>query len=260
MSDTLVRIEKDGIVGLITIDRPKALNALNPTVLGQLREALLEAAADNDVLGIIITGGGDRSFVAGADIATMVDMKPEQGFQFAEQGLSTLQMIEDIPKPVIAAVNGFALGGGLELALACDIIYASPKALLGLPEVTLGIMPGFGGTQRLSRLIGSNRAKEMIFTGKKIDAATAKCYGIVQEVVEDEDLIAFCKGVINKIGRVGPMAVAQTKRAINKGTDLALDAGLAVEKMAFMSLFSSYDKKEGMTAFLEKRKPEFRGE
>jgi len=260
MSETYVRFEQDGAVAIITIDRPKALNALNPDVLNQLTEALLRAKADPEVRGIIITGGGNRAFIAGADIASMVDMKPEQGLQFAELGLAALQLIEDIPKPVIAAVNGFALGGGLELALACDMIYASPKAQLGQPEVKLGIIPGFGGTQRLARLIGRNRAKELIYTGRVIDAATALDYGIVQEVVPADELLDFCKGMLNSVAKVGPVAVAQSKRAINKGSDLALDAGLAVEKMAFMALFGSHDQREGMTAFLEKRKPEFKGE
>jgi len=260
MSETYVTYQKEGVIAIVTVDRPKALNALNPEVLGQLAAALLQARGDRDVRGVILTGAGGRAFVAGADIASMVDMPPEKGLEFAELGLATLQIIEDMPKPVVAAINGFALGGGLELALACDMIYATPKSKMGLPEVTLGIMPGFGGTQRLARLVGRNRAKELVFTGDRIDAATAKVYGIVQEVVEEEQLLDYCKGVLNRIAAVGPVAVGQCKRSINKGCDLALDAGLAVEKMAFMSLFSTADKKEGMKAFLEKRKAEFKGE
>jgi enoyl-CoA hydratase len=260
MSETYVRYETDGAAAIITIDRPKALNALNPEVLLQLREALLRARLDKAIRGVVLTGAGGRAFVAGADIAAMVDMKMEQGVEFAELGLGTLQVIEDMPKPVVAAVNGFALGGGTELALACDMIYATPKSQFGQPEVKLGIIPGFGGTQRLGRLLGRNRAKELIFTGRMIDAATAKAYGLVQEIVEEEKLLEHCKAVIREIAAVGPLAVAQSKRAINKGIDLALDAGLAVEKLAFTSLFDSHDKREGMTAFIQKRKPEFKGE
>jgi len=260
MSEQLVTYRKEEAAAIITIDRPKALNALNADVLAQLREAARKAWADDEVKGVIVTGAGGKAFVAGADIATMANLPPSKGLEFAELGLNTLQILEDMPKPVIAAINGFALGGGMELALACDMIYATPKSKLGQPEVKLGIIPGFGGTQRLSRLVGRNRAKEIIYTGDMIDAARAREYGLVQEVVEEERLLDFCKEVIGKIAAVGPIAVAQAKRAINKGSDLALDAGLAVEKLAFMSLFNTHDQKEGMAAFLEKRKPQFKGE
>ncbi len=260
MSETYVTYSRDGVVGTITINRPKALNALNPDVLRQLAGCLDEAEADRECLGVILHGAGGKAFVAGADIATMADLPPARGLQFAELGLATLGKIEDLSKPVIAAIDGFALGGGLELALACDMIYATPKSKLGQPEVKLGIIPGFGGTQRLARLVGRNRAKEIVFTGDMYGADTAKGFGIVQEVVPEEELLAYCRQVIEKIGRMGPVAVAQAKRAINKGVDLALDAGLAVEKLAFMSLFGTHDQREGMKAFLEKRKPEFKGE
>lgn len=260
MSETFVKYRKEGAAAIITIDRPAALNALNPEVLSQLGAMLKEAWADDEVKGVILTGAGGKAFVAGADIGTMRNLPPSKAVEFGELGLATLQLIEDMPKPVIAAINGFALGGGLELALACDMIYATPKSKLGQPEVKLGIIPGFGGTQRLTRLIGRNRAKELIYTGDMIDAAKAYEYGIVQQVVEEEQLIDFCKQVIDRISAVGPLAVAQAKRAINKGSDLALDAGLAMEKLAFMSLFNTHDQKEGMSAFLEKRKPQFKGE
>jgi enoyl-CoA hydratase len=258
MSKQFVSWEKDGPVAVVTIDRPKALNALNPAVLTQLGQCVSEANLDDDVRGIIITGAGHKAFVAGADIAAMSDMTPRQGLEFASLGLGVLQSIEDVPKPVIAAVNGFALGGGTELALACDLIYASPNAKMGQPEVKLGIIPGFGGTQRLARLLGRNRAKELIFTGDIIDAATAKEYGLVQEVVPAQELLDYCKAVIGRIAGVGPVAVAQSKVAINKGMDLALDAGIAMEKLAFSSLFGTAEQREGMTAFLAKRKPEFK--
>lgn len=258
MSEQYVTWQKDGAAAVITIDRPKALNALNPTVLSQLRSCLEQANADADVRGIIITGAGTKAFVAGADIAAMSTMAPSEGLVFANLGLDVLQYIEDIPKPVIAAVNGFALGGGTELALACDMIYASPNARMGQPEVKLGIIPGFGGTQRLARLLGRNRAKELIFTGDIIDAAQAREYGLVQEVVPAEELLDFCKKVVGKIAAVGPSAVAQAKFAMNKGVDLALDAGLAMEKLAFSSLFGTEEQREGMGAFLEKRAPTFK--
>ena len=247
-------------MGTITIDRPRALNALNPDVLAQLSQCLTEAEADKECLGVILTGAGGKAFVAGADIGTMRDLPPAEGLRFAELGLATLQKIEDLSKPVIAAINGFALGGGMELALACDMIYASPKSKLGQPEVKLGIIPGFGGTQRLARLVGKNRAKEIVFTGAMYSAEDAAGFGLVQAVVPEEELLEYCTSLIGKIGRMGPLAVAQAKRAINKGTDLALDAGLAIEKMAFMSLFGTYDQREGMTAFMEKRTAVFKGE
>ena len=260
MGETFVRYEKEGAIAVITIDRPRALNALNPTVLSQLKDAVLSAGADREVLGVILTGGGGKAFVAGADISTMADLPPSEGLAFAEQGLSALQAIEDIPKPVVAAINGFALGGGMELALACDMIYATPRSKLGQPEVKLGIIPGFGGTQRLARLVGRNRAKELIFTGDIVGAEAAMGYGLVQAVVPEEELMDYCKGVLGRIAAMGPVAVAQAKRVINKGSDLALDAGLALEKMAFMALFNTHDQKEGMTAFLEKRDANFKGE
>jgi enoyl-CoA hydratase len=260
MTERYVTYRRDGVVGTITIDRPKALNALNRDVLSQLGDCLEQAEADSECRGVILTGAGGKAFVAGADIATMSNLPPAEGLRFAEFGLATLQRIEDLSKPVIAAINGFALGGGMELALACDMIYATPRSKLGQPEVKLGIIPGFGGTQRLARLVGKNRAREIIFTGDMYDAETAASFGLVQAVVPEAELMDYCKGIIEKIGRMGPLAVAQAKRAINKGTDLALDAGLTIEKLAFMSLFGSHDQREGMGAFLEKRTPEFKGE
>ncbi len=260
MSETYVTYKREGVVGTITIDRPKALNALNREVLAQLGDCLDQAEADSGCRGVILTGAGGKSFVAGADIATMSNLPPAQGLLFAEFGLAILQRIEDLSLPVIAAINGFALGGGMELALACDMIYATPRSKFGQPEVKLGIIPGFGGTQRLARLVGKNRAREIIFTGDMYDAEKAASFGLIQAVVPEEELLDYCKGIIEKIGRMGPLAVAQAKRAINKGTDLALDAGLTIEKMAFKSLFGSHDQSEGMGAFIEKRTPEINGE
>jgi len=254
-----VKLTIDGPMGLITIDRQKALNALNPTVLTQLKECVLEGQANGDVSGMVITGAGGKAFVAGADISTMVDMAPEEGLGFAELGLTTLAVIENCPKPVIAAIDGYALGGGCELALACDMIYATEGSVLGQPEVNLGIIPGFGGTQRLTRLVGRNMAKEICFTGNMVSAEKAKDIGLVQEVLPKDELLNHCAKIIKTISRKGPQAIAQAKRVINQGGDLALDAGLWMEKLAFMSLFGSADQREGMTAFIEKRKPAFTG-
>ena len=260
MTDCVVKYETDGMAAIITIDRPKALNALNRAVLEQLAEALRKAGEDGDVRGVIITGGGNKAFVAGADIAAMSNMTPEEGLEFAGFGLSVLGLIEELPKPVIAAVNGFALGGGTELALACDMIYATPRAKMGQPEVKLGIIPGFGGTQRLARLVGRNRAKELVLTGDIIDAETALSYGLVQNIVPADELLDYCTGVIARIGGNGPLAVARSKSAINDGVDLPLAEGLEVEKQAFSGLFGTHGQREGMSAFLEKRKAEFKNE
>ncbi|MFH1532457.1 MAG: enoyl-CoA hydratase-related protein [Pseudomonadota bacterium] len=254
-----VNLTIDGPLGLITIDRPKALNALNPTVLAQLKECVLEGQANREVAGMVITGAGGKAFVAGADISTMADMAPEEGLAFAELGLATLAVIESCPKPIIAAIDGYALGGGCELALACDMIYAAEGSVLGQPEVNLGIIPGFGGTQRLTRLVGRNMAKEICFTGNTVSAEKAKEIGLVQEVLPKDELLSHCAKIIKTISRKGPLAIAQAKRVINQGGDLSLDAGLWMEKLAFMSLFGSADQREGMNAFIEKRKPKFTG-
>ncbi|MBM4372057.1 MAG: enoyl-CoA hydratase/isomerase family protein [Deltaproteobacteria bacterium] len=260
MSEELfVTLSVEAPAGIITINRPKALNALNPQVLDQLEACLRQAASDPAVAGVIITGAGGKAFVAGADIGTMAHMAPEEGLAFAEKGLAVLALIENIPKPVLAAVDGYALGGGCELALACDMIYASEGSSFGQPEVNLGIIPGFGGTQRLARLVGRNLAKEICFSGNMYTAQRAKEMGLVQEVLPKEGLLPHCLQLVRTIAKKGPLAVAQAKRAINQGVDLSLSAGLWVEKLAFMSLFGSKDQVEGMTAFIEKRKPEFRG-
>ncbi len=257
--ERFVTLTIDGPMALVTINRPKALNALNPQVLTEIEECVLEAQADKGVAGIVITGAGGKAFVAGADISTMADMTPEEGLGFAEMGLAILATIENCPKPIIAAIDGYALGGGCELALACDMIYASEGSVLGQPEVNLGIIPGFGGTQRLTRLVGRNRAKEICFTGDMYSAEKAKEIGLVQEVLPKDELLAHCAKVVKTISKKGPLAIAQAKRVINQGGDLALEAGLWMEKLAFMALFGSADQREGMTAFLQKRKPDFKG-
>lgn len=253
-----IRLEKDGPVAVITIDRPKALNALNSQTLAELDQAIGEVAADTNLRALIITGGGEKAFVAGADISEMAAYSTAQALAFAQRGHKVFMALEQLAIPTIAAVNGFALGGGCELALACDLVYASEKAKLGLPEVSLGVIPGFGGTQRLSRLLGRQRAKELIFTADMIDAAKAKEFGLVLDVLPAADLLAHCKKIAGTIAKRGPVAVAQAKRAIEQGADLSLSAGNELERQAFGLLFGTTDQKEGMAAFVAKRPPEFK--
>lgn len=252
-----LKVEFEGNVMVITMNRPKALNALNNQTLDELQMVFDYAAKEEDVYGVIITGEG-RGFVAGADILQMEPYKSEQGRDYAGYAQATFNKIEALNKPVIAAVNGFALGGGCELALSCDIRIASEKAVFGQPEVTLGIIPCFGGTQRLPRLIGAGLAKEMIYTGRHIDAETAKSYGLVNKVVPAEELMDEAKKLMAEILKVSPMAIKYAKLAINKGADLDLMNALEVEKDLVGLCFATEDKNIGMHAFLEKSKPSFR--
>lgn len=249
--ETILYDVKDGIA-TITINRPEVLNAINMQVLSEMLMVIGEASADPNVRVLIITGAG-RAFVAGADIAQMKDLTTRQGLAFGDYGHSVLLGLETMDKPVIAAVNGFALGGGTEIALGCDFIYASTKAKFGQPEVNLGIIPGFGGTQRLLRTVGMNKARELIFTGDVISAEEAKRIGLVSEVYPPEELMDKVLERAKVIMSKGPIAVATAKRVMNKGADLPLDAALEFEKQAFGGLFGTEDQKEGMTAFLEKR-------
>ena len=254
--ETLKFQVEDG-VATITVSRPDVLNALNMKTLGELLEAAGRAREDREVKVLILTGEG-RSFVAGADIAEMKDFGSRQGLAFGDLGHSVMLAFESMDKPVIAAVNGFALGGGLELSLACDFIYASSKAKFGQPEVNLGVTPGFGGTQRLARAVGISKARELIFTGEIIGAEEAHSIGLVAKIFEPEELL---KGVLEQaklLAAKAPAAIAMAKRVMNKGVDLSLDAALELEKQAFGSLFGSEDQKEGMSAFLEKRTPDFK--
>jgi enoyl-CoA hydratase len=252
-----IRLETEDAVAILTIDRPKALNALNSKTLQEIESALASLPGQARVL--ILTGGGDKSFVAGADIAEMASISASQAREFAALGHRVMNMLEQLSIPTIAAVNGFALGGGCELALACDLIYASEKAKLGLPEVSLGVIPGFGGTQRLTRVVGKQRAKELIFSGERLDAAKAKEIGLVLEVLPADQLLAHCKAVAAKIQKNGPLAVAQAKRVIEFGSDQDLRAANELERQGFAVLFGSEDQKEGMKAFLEKRPASFTG-
>ncbi|MBN1255441.1 MAG: enoyl-CoA hydratase/isomerase family protein [Deltaproteobacteria bacterium] len=249
----------DGIA-FVKINRPKALNALNRETLLELQQALKELQGKKDAQIIVLTGEGGKAFVAGADIAEMKDMNPTEALAFSRLGHETLGMIENFTKPVIAAVNGYALGGGLEIALSCDFIYVSETAKLGVPEVTLGIFPGFGGTQRLPRLIGKGRAKELIYTGKMIDAQEAYNQGIANKVFPADKLMEEVTQVARTIAQNGPMAVSMAKDAVNAGYDMGAEEGEVIEMTAWGNSFATHDQKEGMGAFLEKRKPQFKGE
>lgn len=252
--ENLIFENQDGI-GIITINRPQALNALNADTMAEL-DALVDAIAkDPSVKVVIITGAGDKAFVAGADIAYMQPLSAAEGRAWGKAGQAVFDKIENLPQPVIAAVNGFALGGGNELAMACDIRIASEKAKFGQPEVTLGITPGFGGTQRLPRLVGKGRAKELLYTGDMIDAAEAYRIGLVNKVVAPEELMDAAKALARKIMSRSPVAVAMCKAAVNEGIDADLQTGVAYEAEVFGLCFATGDQKEGMAAFLEKRKP-----
>ncbi|RLB03437.1 MAG: enoyl-CoA hydratase/isomerase family protein [Deltaproteobacteria bacterium] len=253
-------LEVEEGIALLKINRPKVLNALDRETLMELQGALKELAQRGDVRVLIITGEGQKAFVAGADVAEMSEMGPQEAYEFSRLGHETLKMVEEFPCPVIAAVNGYALGGGLELALACDLIFASEGARLGLPEVTLGIFPGFGGTQRLPRLIGKARAKEVIFTGEMIEARRAYEMGIVNRVCPPERLLEEAKEVARRMAKNGPVALKMAKKVVERGYDVPLQEGEELEISAWANLFSTHDQKEGMRAFLEKRKATFKGE
>jgi len=259
MSEDLVLLQVAEGIATVTINRPKALNALNVDVLLRLREVLLECGARDDVRVVILTGAGEKSFVAGADIAAMKTMTPRQALAFAELGQGVFLAIESLPKPVIAAVNGFALGGGAELAISCDIILASEKAKFGTPEVNLGVFPGFGGTQRLARLVGKARAKEIVFTGEMFDAARALAIGLINRMCPPEGLMEEAKNLARAIMAKGPVAVGLAKQAMESGFDLDLEKGLLIERTLFAQCFDTADQKEGMSAFLEKREAKFQG-
>lgn len=249
----------DSGVGVITINRPKALNALNTAVMTDLSDLLPKIAADAEVKVVIITGSGEKSFVAGADITEMQKMSAIEGRNWGKLGQGVFDKVEKLPQPVIAAVNGFALGGGCELAMACDIRIAAENALFGQPEVGLGITPGFGGTQRLSRLVGKGIAKELIFTATNIDAQEAYRIGLVNKVVPLAELMPAAQKMAKKIMSKGSIAVQLSKAAINEGMNVDLDSGTAYEAEVFGLCFATEDQIEGMTAFVEKRKPAFTG-
>jgi len=246
-----------GAIGTLTINRPQALNALNAQVIAELEQFLKVAQADKTLRALIITGQGEKAFVAGADIKEMEQMPPAEGQKFAERGQRVFQMLEDWSVPSIAAVNGFALGGGLELALACDFMIAAKNAKLGLPEVSLGLIPGYGGTQRLSRNVGRSLARLMTLTGDIYSAEQCAAWGLVAMVTEQQDLMPTCQKLAATIAKRSPVAVGLAKKAIQHGYDLSLAKGMTAEAELFHQTFNSADKIEGVKAFIEKRPPQF---
>jgi enoyl-CoA hydratase len=246
-------------IATITFNRPKALNALNPALLEEFSEALDKIAADENIRVLVLTGSGDKSFVAGADITVLATFNSLAAKNFAQNGHTIIAKLQQLPIAVIAAVNGFALGGGTEIAIACDFIYASDNAKFGQPEINLGLIPGFGGTQRLPRLIGSNLTKELVFTGKMISAAEAQAIGLANKVVPQEQLMEDVMKVAKEIASKGKSSLRAAKQAINNGLNTDLATGIHIEIDAFALCYGSSDSKEGTAAFLEKRKPEFKG-
>lgn len=250
-----LEISTEDRIGLITINRPKALNALNKETIEELSHAFGELESNEDIRVIILTGSGEKAFVAGADIKEFKDFDGKQGQQLAQVGQTILfNKIEKLKKPVIAAVNGYALGGGLELAMSCHFRIASDNALLGLPEVTLGLIPGYGGTQRLPKLIGKGRAMQAIMTAEMFKAEKAEQFGLVNEVVALEELLPRAKKIASKIAFNSPVAISKAIEVINLSDS---DKGFEAEINAFGELFDAEDFKEGTAAFLEKRKPNF---
>ncbi|WP_396145384.1 enoyl-CoA hydratase/isomerase family protein [Flavobacterium sp.] len=254
-----ILITSENGIGQITINRPSKLNALNVATIQELHNAFETLDADTATKVIIITGEGEKAFVAGADISEFANFSVEEGAQLAQQGQELLfDFVENLKTPVIAAVNGFALGGGLELAMACHFRVASDNAKMGLPEVSLGVIPGYGGTQRLPQLVGKGRAMELVMTAGMIDAETAKTYGLVNHVVPQTELIEFAKGIASKIMRNSPVAIGLAIKAVNANFKDGVD-GYKTEIKNFGKCFGTEDFKEGTTAFLEKRKADFKG-
>ena len=250
-----ITYEQEGFVGIITINRPKALNALNSEVLKEL-DACLDGVNLETTRALTLTGAGEKSFVAGADIGEMSTLTKAEGEAFGKIGNDVFRKLETFPIPVIAAINGFALGGGCEISMSCDIRICSDNALFGQPEVGLGITPGFGGTQRLARIIGVGKAKEMIYAATNVKADEALRIGLVNAVYPLEELMPAAKKLAGKIARNAPIAVRACKKAINEGLDVDMDKAIVIEEKLFGSCFESEDQKEGMAAFLEKRKVE----
>ena len=252
MNNLLMEVENE--IAVVTINRPKSLNALNSETLAELNTCLAEIEGRTDIKVVILTGSGSKSFVAGADISEMVNATPAEGRAMGLLAREAFGRLENMPQVTIAAVNGFALGGGCEISMACDIRVAAENAKFAQPECGLGILPGFGGTQRLARLVGKGRAKEMIFTCDMIDAQDAYRIGLANHVVPQEELLDYCKAMAGRIMKNAPYAVSLAKQVINSGADMDLDNGLKLEANIFGLSFSTEDKKEGMTEFLEKRK------
>jgi enoyl-CoA hydratase len=255
-----LRVERDGPIATVTVDRPKQLNALSQAAIAELAQAARELDADPGVGVVLVTGAGEKAFVAGADISEMASFGPQQAEDHARKGQMAMAAFERMRKPSIAAINGYALGGGLELALACDVRIASENAQMGLPEVSLGTIPGFGGTQRLARAVGASLAKELVMTGRRVRADEALRIGLVSRVVPQPELLSTAKQLARDVLANGPYAVRLAKEVIDRGLETDLHTGLRLEEKAFGLTFATHDQKEGMRAFLEKRKPAWKGE
>ncbi|MGL5616461.1 MAG: short-chain-enoyl-CoA hydratase [Sarcina sp.] len=253
-----ILVEKNGHIAIVTLNRPKALNALNSETLQDLDKVVDYLKEEDDIFAVILTGAGGKSFVAGADISEMKDLNEEQGREFGILGNNVFRKLENLSKPVIAAIPGFALGGGCELAMACDIRIASEKAKFAQPEVGLGITPGFGGTQRLPRLVGEGRAKELIYTGAIIKADEALRIGLVNKVVEHDSLMEETMKMANLISGNAPIAISLCKDAINRGMQVDIDKAVEIEAEDFGKCFLTEDQKEGMSAFVERREKNFK--
>ena len=259
MPYTHLLLERDDDVAVITINRPKVLNALNRETMGELRDAVLDIRHDDRVKGLIVTGSGDKAFVAGADIAELARLGPAEGRAYVSSGQHVLDLIEHLGKPSVAAVNGFALGGGCELAMACTLRVAADTARFGQPEVKLGLIPGYGGTQRLPRLVGKGRALDLLLTGRTIDAAEALAMGLVNRVVPAAGLLAEARSLVGVIVANAPLAARYTIEAVTRGLDVSMTAGESLEAALFGLALATDDFREGTAAFLEKRKPSFAG-
>jgi len=253
-----IQLEVRDAIGFVTLSRPKALNALNSQLLNELA-AVLGELRDIDIHALVITGAGDRAFAAGADIAEMAAFSAQEAEAFSAGGQAVFDMLETFPVPTIAAVNGFALGGGCELAMACDLVLASPSAVFGQPEVKLGVIPGFGGTQRLARRVGRQRALELMLTGRNVPAEEAVQIGLALEIVEDGDVVGAAHALADRIARNGPSALRWVKQVVHETEGRDANAAMASERAHFALCFSTADQKEGMAAFLEKRRAAFTG-
>jgi len=254
-----VKLEKKGPIAYVTIDRPKVLNALNMATMEELGEVFTDLAADREVRVVILTGSGEKAFVAGADINELQKNNPVEAKAYTHRGQAVLDLIENLGKPVIACINGFALGGGCEIAMACTMRLVSEKARLGQPEVKLGLIPGYGGTQRLPRLVGTGLAMQILLTGEMISAQEAYRIGLVNEVVAPEQLIPRAEEIAQKIIANAPLAVQYCMEAVHQGLNMTLQEGLFLEATLFSICSATEDKKEGTTAFLEKRTANFQG-
>ena len=254
-----LEFKREGHVGILTINRPQALNALNAQVLKDLHEFLIQVVEEKDLRALIVTGQGEKAFVAGADIKELEALDPAAAQKLSENGQQVFQQFEELKIPTMAAVNGFALGGGLELAMACDFIIAANTAKLGLPEVSLGLIPGYGGTQRISRCAGKGVARLITFTGDLFSAEQCLQWGLVSVITEPQDLLPTCMKIAGNIAKRSPQAVTLSKKAIVRGFEMSQAEGMKCEAQLFHEAFSSLDKREGVRAFIEKRPPQFTG-